>query len=162
MFYYLSQPALAERGFCLTLESKLTETCPHIEKHDYSHDKNQEQRCSIFFLLFNGSSHEVGQTASAPSSLQISFLQRILVVIKKIQMAGCFLKIVSENSKLSNFIDPNGHGQAHGNIWQASKNWHNCQFGFKETSDRTRTGWKFEKSPLYKQTIRSLSVSHRE
>lgn len=116
MFYYLSQPALAERGFCLTLESKLTETCPHIEKHDYSHDKNQEQRCSIFFLLFNGSSHEVGQTASAPSSLQISFLQRILVVIKKIQMAGCFLKIVSENSKLSNFIDPNGHGQAHGNI----------------------------------------------
>ena len=69
-----------------------------------------------FFLLFNGSSHEVGQTASAPSSLQISFLQRILVVIKKIQMAGCFLKIVSENSKLSNFIDPNGHGQAHGNI----------------------------------------------
>lgn len=69
-----------------------------------------------FFLLFNGSSHEVGQTASAPSSLQISFLQRILVVIKKIQMAGCFLKIVSENSKLSNFIGPNGHGQAHGNI----------------------------------------------
>ena len=80
------------------------------------HMTKTRNRGAPFFLLFNGSSHEVGQTASAPSSLQISFLQRILVVIKKIQMAGCFLKIVSENSKLSNFIGPNGHGQAHGNI----------------------------------------------
>ena len=44
-------------------------------------------------LPFNGSSHEVGQTASAPSSLQISFLQRILVVIKKSKWLDVFWKL---------------------------------------------------------------------